>query len=318
MSNEIKIKKDDFNVIRKDFIEQSGLSEASFAREASFAYQAYLENERVAQCTKNSLIKCVMNVAQTGLTLNPVKKYASIVPRLNSKKKQMEAILEPQYQGLIKLLNDAGMENIEARVVYENDIFDFDLSSEEKVKKHVPYYLNKAAESGDFLAVYSIATVNGVRHVEVMPAEQVYEIREKSESYKAFVAKKISTCIWVEFPEEMYRKTVIKRHYKYLPKSDFNDNISNAIHLDNQVNGFRAEISASYESFVEGRILTSAFDDDYKQELINQLTECQFIDEAQIILREVDENQQPTLDSEIDRKMLEEDNREQGTLFEKQ
>lgn len=83
-----------------------------------------------------------------------------------------------------------------------------------------------------------------------MSREDIEAIRERSESYIAFKAGKISSCIWAKDEGEMWRKTVIKRHYKYMPKSETLDKIEQAIELDNDVNGYEKEEQISLQKYM--------------------------------------------------------------------
>jgi len=92
-------------------------------REISFAMQSINSSSGLQNCTKESLQKAVYNIALTGLSLNPVLKYAYIIPRWS--RDGTQAVLEPSYQGLIKLLTDTGsIVAMYANIVYEGDEFD--------------------------------------------------------------------------------------------------------------------------------------------------------------------------------------------------
>lgn len=252
MENQIAIiNKQSFEVIQNDFLSQSHLTKEDFQREASFAIQHISNNELLQKASRASLLKAVLNVAQTGLTLNPIRKFAWLVPRWNNKKKEYEAVLEPSYVGLCKLITDTGaVTAISAQIVWTGDDIELDLAS--NYIKHTPYVIT-GKPRGEKKFVYSLAILkDGSKHLEVMSKEDIYEIRERSESYIAFKSNKITTCIWVKDEGEMWRKTVIKRHYKYMPKSESLDKIEQAIALDNDVNGYEKEnISIQKYMFIE-------------------------------------------------------------------
>lgn len=204
------------------------ISEEDYLREASFAMQAINQSEYLQKCSKESLLKAVFNTATTGLSLNPVLKFASLVPRYIGG--QYQCVLEPQYQGLVKLITDTGsVQNVYAHNVCEGDEFDVAYGTTTEIV-HKPKFKSKVITHS-----YAVAILpNGTKQFEVMTKEELDHIRGMSESYKAFDAKKIKTCIWVQHEGEMCKKTVIKRLVKYLPKTDKYEKLAEAVELDNQ------------------------------------------------------------------------------------
>lgn len=214
------------------------IDEKTCHKEISFAIQHIKGNNLLEKATIESKQKAVLNVAQIGLTLNPVAKETFLVPRFISYKdgdewkKKIECCLEPSYVGLVKLLTDAGsVTSINTQIHYEGDIFDIDLAT--ATIQHKPYFIN-GKEKGNIIGAYSRAKLlTGEYQIEYMTAENLYDIRDRSESYKAYKEKKIKSCIWTTDETEMMRKTVLRRIYKYLPRTDKMDRIDNAIELDN-------------------------------------------------------------------------------------
>ena len=205
----------------------------TYSKEVSYACQILSKNDYLAKSAPHTIQAAVLNVANIGLSLNPVLKLAYLVPRYNRSSKSVECYLEPSYQGLCKLMTDTGsIRNIAAQIIWEGDEVDVDLASPEKVKKHKPFVLTGKAQ-GKIVAVYSVATLSdGSREVEIMSAEQVYAIRERSESFKKSQSTPGMTTIWNTDEGEMFRKTVIRRHFKYLPKSEAFDKVAEAVKLD--------------------------------------------------------------------------------------
>jgi len=215
-----------FEVIKNDFIQL--VDEKTFLIEASFAMQAFAKNKYLNSSTDASKLVAVMNVAQTGLSLNPVTKYAYLVPRRNGS--NVECHLEPSYQGLVKLVTDTGSaKNVYCYPVYEGDEF------EEILGTTIELVHKPKRTSTDLLLVYAVAILHdGSKQVEVMTVEQINAIRDKSESYKSFKKGNSKSCIWEDYYIEMARKTVIKRIVKYLTKTDQYGKLATAIELDNQ------------------------------------------------------------------------------------
>lgn len=203
------------------------IKEEDYLREASFAIQAINQSEYLQKCSRESIMKAVYNTATTGLSLNPVLKFAALVPRYMSG--SFQCVLEPQYQGLVKLITDTGsVKTVYAHNVYEGDEFDVNYGTEMSVI-HKPKFTSKILK-----LTYAIAILHdGTKQIEVMNVDELYYIRGMSESYKAYDAKKIKTCIWVQHEGEMCKKTVIKRLVKYLPKTDRYEALAQAVEIDN-------------------------------------------------------------------------------------
>lgn len=179
----------------------------SFQRELTFALQAMSNNSALANVDPKSMAKAVLSVALSGLTLNPVVGHGYIVPRKG------KAVFQAGYQGLIYILIKSGLvKRVEARVVYSNDVFDLDYGT-------VPRVVHKPAlfDRGDIAGYYAIATdLNGMTQIEFMTSSEVKQISERSDMYKS--TGKLSDA-WVVDQAEMGRKTVLRRLYKYLPKT---------------------------------------------------------------------------------------------------
>lgn len=215
---------------QKDIIRFIG--EDNLKREMSFAIQAANANSYLATATPQSVAKALYNVAITGLSLNPVMKLAYLIPKKIDG--VVQAVLMPSYQGMVSLIvTGGGAQTCYAHCVYQGDYFEIMYGTEPDVV-HKPKSSGKGKE---IIAVYGVAVLpNGRKQVEVMYKDEIDEIREYSDSYQSFKAGRTKTCIWVDWYSEMARKTVIKRMWKYIPKSktpEF-EKAANAIELDNQ------------------------------------------------------------------------------------
>ena len=240
------------------------MPESVLQREMSFAMQIINTNANVQKCSKESLQRAVYNIALTGLSLNPVLKYAYIIPRWS--RDGTTAVLEPSYQGLIKLLTDTGsITAIYAHLVYANDEFSLNYGTNVEIH-HKP----QMKDRGEIIAVYAVAVLtDGYKQIETMTIEDINAIRDKSESYKAFVAKKVTSCIWEDHYGEMAKKTVIKRIFKYLPKTDKFNKVANAIAIADEDYGATDAQIEYLITMIEG----ASYDDDSKQIMINKVYE---------------------------------------------
>jgi len=211
--------------------EEMNLNKLDFAKEKEFMIQAFQNNPYLLGMEPNSVRNILVNCALTGITLNPVMKFGYPVPRKG------KLCLDVSYMGMIKIATDTGsVKSIKAAIVYENEPFDIDLGSNGFVK-HKPYF--GTGGKGRRLGCYSIAVLNdGSTHIHWMYEQDIQAIKARSESVKA---KKQSP--WDSDYDEMAKKTVIKQHFKYLPKSERAEMAANAIAMDNENNGidFEAE-----------------------------------------------------------------------------
>jgi recombination protein RecT len=204
----------------------------NFNREAGFAIQVLTQNDFLASCDPNSIKNAVVNVALTGLTLNPALKLAYLIPRAG------KCILDISYMGLVKILTDAGsVKNVDADVIYENDKLDYRKGTDPYFK-HVKTLSNR----GKMIGAYAIAYFrDGGFQFEVMGRDEIDKVKGTSESLKNEKTKKYSP--WETWEDEMWKKTAIKRLYKLLPKTQFSDQLIAAISHDyeNEVNDLPKE-----------------------------------------------------------------------------
>lgn len=187
----------------------------AFGREAQFAMQA-MENNKylasVAVSNRQSLINAVINVAAIGISLNPAEKEAYLVPR------DGRVCLDISYVGLMRLATDTGqIAWVQADIVYEQD--HFRMMGLDKQPEH---RYNAFCKDRDLpVGVYVTAKLaNGDYLTEIMTTEEINAVRDKSQSYIAFVSGKAKSSIWNDHWGEMAKKTVVKRAHKYWPKSE--------------------------------------------------------------------------------------------------
>jgi recombination protein RecT len=151
-------------------------------------------------------------------------KLAYLIPRKG------KAVLDPSYMGLTKILTDSGsVKKVSAVVVYDDEQFEYNASTR-MVVVHEQRYAETEKEhmARKVIGAYSCATLaDGSLDYEFMPGWELEKIKSKSDGANSQYSP------WQEsnWADEMRKKTVIKRHYKYLPKSE---QISNVIDLDNQ------------------------------------------------------------------------------------
>lgn len=231
-------------------------------REISFAVQHVAGSTQLQKCTPVSLQTAVYNIANIGLSLNPASKEAYLVPRYNSALQTMEASLQPSYVGLIKLLTDAGtVTQVTTNIVHAGDKFEIDLAT--GFVSHRPCLVK--ANKGEKIGAYALATLpNGAKQCQWMEIDEINEIRNCSESYKNEKTRQYSP--WDKFYDEMAKKTVVRRLYKYLPRSG-SGAVDRAIHVDDA----QYPSSLSQVGYIESLLRTANIAEEQKSRIAREV-----------------------------------------------
>lgn len=181
------------------------------------ATNAVLRNPKLLECDVRTVYAAIVQAAELGLEPGGALGQAYLVP-FNG---QCQLIVG--YQGLIDLVYRSGqVKDVYAQVVYKQDAFRYRLGLE-PVIDHEPADGKK--EAGDITHAYMVAHLKGGGVVfDVMTRWELDRIRERSRAKDSGP--------WKTDAAEMYRKTVVRRGAKYLPKSV---ELSKLFALDNAV-----------------------------------------------------------------------------------
>ena len=174
------------------------------------------ENPKLMDCEIKGLVNCFIQVAVSGLdTYSPSRREAWIVPM------GMTAEVHIGYQGFKKMaLRQKNVASIEARCVYENEIYEVDFMN----KKQPVIHKSTRKPKGELTDVYCLITLkNGDVYLETMDKGQIDAVRLCAKTQN----------VWSKHYDEMARKTVIKRALKHFNNS-LSDDLLNAIALDDQ------------------------------------------------------------------------------------
>lgn len=167
---------------------------------------------KLAECSPQSFLAAMMTAAQLGVEPNTALGQAYLLPYRNHG--QMECQFQLGYKGLIDLAYRSGeVSVIQAHTVYENDVFEYELGMDPKLR-HVP----AKADRGEAVAYYAMfKTKDGGYGFEVMSVDDVQRHAQRySKSYGS------GSSPWRSNFDEMAKKAVLKRALKYAPlKSDF-------------------------------------------------------------------------------------------------
>jgi len=207
-------------------------------RVVKVALLAIRKSPLLAQCSKESILQCVMDSASLGLDVGGMLGHAYMVPFKNNKKGIYESQLVIGYKGFINLARRSGeVLSVKSEVVYDKDEFDVDLASGD-LPKHKPFL---RGDRGKPYLVYCVARFwDGGNHTEVMTLADCDKIRQRSRAK--------DTGPWANKEDylEMCKKTVTRRAAKYWPlATDTANDISQAVEVDQ-----RAEVSPDAEDVI--------------------------------------------------------------------
>lgn len=234
MSNALQVITGDIYAIEENFNRVLVDQSLNFQREAGFAIQILQVSDyalNIAMNNRQSVVDAVTNVAAIGISLNPAKKQAYLVPR------DKKICLDISYMGLLDLAVASGSVRwAKAELVKTSDTFELNGFDKLPTHKFNPFDKNR----GDNVGVYVVVKTNdGDYLTDTMTIDEVHAIRNRSSAWKAFVEKQ-KKCPWVTDEGEMIKKTIIKRAYKTWPRTD---RLAQAVHHLNTDGGEGIELS---------------------------------------------------------------------------
>lgn len=198
-------------------------------RLARIALTEVRKNPKLAQCDQTSFLGAIMQLAALGLEPGGALGHAYLLPfdkreKVNGQWKTVstEVQLIVGYRGMIDLARRSGqIQSIEARAVYAKDSFGVRLGLDSSIE-HVPAW--DEVDRGELTFVYAVAKLkDGGVQFDVMSRAEIEKIRARS--------KAGANGPWVSDFEEMAKKTVLRRLFKYLPVSI---EMQRAVGLDEQ------------------------------------------------------------------------------------
>lgn len=213
MSN-LAVIKNEIYALRDTFQSRLTNQSLSFEVEAGFAVQQLENNDyllSIAMKNRQSVINAVINVAAIGISLNPARKQAYLVPR------DGRVCLDISYIGLVDLATQSNsIVWAKSELVYEADNFQMGEPGTMPNHKFNPFSKDRGAVIGSYVVV---KTPSGEYLCDAMSIDEINAIRDRSSAWKAWVKDKRS-CPWVTDSGEMSKKTVIKRASKMWPKNE--------------------------------------------------------------------------------------------------
>lgn len=197
----------------------------TFTQECLFAKQQILKSDfcfDVATNNPASLQASILNVAAIGISLNPALQQAFLVPRDKS------ICLDISYRGLVKLATDTGSICwAKAELVYSNDTFKY-----RGVNQAPVFEADVFGDRGALKGGFCIAKLpSGEVLVDTMTIDEIHKVRDTSKAYKK------NSGPWIEWYEEMCKKTLVKRAYKSWPQTQSRARLDKAVEVINETEG---------------------------------------------------------------------------------
>ena len=222
----------------------------SMPAERDYLITLYNDKQHIRTCSPDSLANVLLTAAYTGLSLNPQLGLLYVVPyRMEIGGKRVNvAQAQIGYKGLVKMaFRSSAVLGIQANVVHEKDpVFEVWTDETGKHIRHVEY---TKGSRGALTNVYVIAKFrSGFTHVEVMGADDIEKI-------KVAVRKKNDgqlTPAWNTWPEEQWKKSCLRRAWKYWPKDPA---LENAEQVVNEVEPVGFGEPVKFKEDPEGELL---------------------------------------------------------------
>lgn len=184
------------------------------------AIQAVVRNPRLMETMQKApetVVLSIVEAATMGLMLTGPLGHAYLVPRWNNNNRRLECTMLVGYRGYIELACNSGdivPDKFRAEPIYDCDKYRI-IKGTTEILEHEPELLRD--ENAKLIGAYAVVDlVHGGHQFRVMPAVDIYKVRECSESYKAYKDGKLKSCPWLEWPGEFFRKTAIRNLAKTL------------------------------------------------------------------------------------------------------
>jgi len=179
--------------------------------ERAYALEILRKNNYLQTCDPSSLGMAMLDLAWSGLSLNPTLGLAYLIPY------EGMLTLKPSYRGLEQLVYRAGtMRTIQSVLVHEGDFFRVETVNNRRVITHS----EKHKPGAEVTAAYCILHYanSDVPYIEVMYRDQLDDVEQIARDQGA---NGKGGKVWrTVFKGEMQRKTVLRRALKHAPLDD--------------------------------------------------------------------------------------------------
>lgn len=196
--------------------------EATDANKSGSLHNIAIKNPR-------QLTASMYNVAACGLSLDPARKEAYLTVRRGA------IIMDPSYIGMCRLATDTGsILWVKADTVKKNDKFKIVSVDEKPIHEHDPFSSDRGATVGYYCTV---KVHNGDYLTTAMSMDEIEKIKGAGSGGN----------VWNQWPDEMGKKSVIRRAHKLWPVSnnhEASERLAAAVHVGDLNEGMTAIASA--------------------------------------------------------------------------
>lgn len=213
------------------------------------AINAVKKTPLLLQCDPQTVLGSFMSSAALGLEPNTIQQQAFLIPYKKRAKvgNAWVDVYDCQFQigarGFVTLAHRSPyIDNLEAETIHENDLFEHMQGSESFLK-----FQKTLRDRGDAIGAFCYARLSSnTEKATVLPLEELFKIRARSETYKSLVEKvenaenqkdrikaeqKLAETPWVMWFDDMGAKSAIKKASKQLPLAA-GDAFTSAVSLD--------------------------------------------------------------------------------------
>ena len=183
----------------------------------------------IAASNPKQLMAAMYNVAACGLSLDPSRKEAYLTVRRGG------LIFDPSYIGMCRLATDTGsILWVQAETVKADDNFSLPGVDEKPIHHRDPFKKDR----GETVGYYCVVKVhNGDYLTTAMSMDEINQIKNAGSGGN----------VWKQWPDEMGKKSVIRRAHKLWPVSDSheaNTRMARAVHVGDVNEGLQLVTSS--------------------------------------------------------------------------
>jgi phage RecT family recombinase len=248
MSGEVTRRDDARAVIEKPVLAMLRRHKDAIARVAAGALSedrvfrlinvAFTRTPELLDCTAISVLNAVLHITYLGLEIAPEQAY--IVPFRDGKSGKRVATPIIDFRGLIRVAANAEIVFEDPEIIYAGDKFQRWTDEQGKHFRHEPQ--DAMTDRGPAIGVYTVSRWHDIAKIHFMSKVEIEPIKS------AALAR--GSVPWKENEFAMWRKTVIRRAFKTLPRPTSEQHaklLSKAQELDDA-----AEMSETIEPMIEG------------------------------------------------------------------